>query len=205
MARSRQSRASRPSTPNRGPIGKLFRLTKVTVTTASAAGPLVIDGLDKLIAQPVRQRGHGRRPGLQGRRHVTADPFQPAAGPPADIAGPPADVAEPPAGLRSTTAVADAQALLRWMPHLARQQDRSGAGAKCEPLCANSSSIKKMAPLQKLEHGGQLSAGNDQPVQTVQLLDARLHRLSAGISQASACDHVVSLNRQYPNPRMFRR
>ena len=30
----------------RGPIGRLFHLTKVTVTTASAAGPLVIDGLD---------------------------------------------------------------------------------------------------------------------------------------------------------------
>ena len=30
----------------RGPIGRLFRLAKVTVTTASAAGPLVIDGLD---------------------------------------------------------------------------------------------------------------------------------------------------------------
>jgi len=33
-----------------GPIGKLFRLTKVTVTTASAAGPLVIDGLDDPVA-----------------------------------------------------------------------------------------------------------------------------------------------------------
>ena len=31
----------------RGPVGRLFRLTKVTVTTASAAGPLVIDGLDQ--------------------------------------------------------------------------------------------------------------------------------------------------------------
>ena len=30
----------------RGPIGRMFHLTKVTVTTASAAGPLVIDGLD---------------------------------------------------------------------------------------------------------------------------------------------------------------
>ena len=30
----------------RGPIGRLFHLAKVTVTTASAAGPLVIDGLD---------------------------------------------------------------------------------------------------------------------------------------------------------------
>lgn len=30
----------------RGPIGRLFGLAKVTVTTASAAGPLVIDGLD---------------------------------------------------------------------------------------------------------------------------------------------------------------
>lgn len=30
----------------RGPIGRLFGLSKVTVTTASAAGPLVIDGLD---------------------------------------------------------------------------------------------------------------------------------------------------------------
>jgi membrane protein YdbS with pleckstrin-like domain len=30
----------------RGPIGRIFHLTKVTVTTASAAGPLVIDGLD---------------------------------------------------------------------------------------------------------------------------------------------------------------
>ena len=34
----------------RGPIGRLFRLTKVTVTTASAAGPLVIDGLDEPVA-----------------------------------------------------------------------------------------------------------------------------------------------------------
>jgi len=34
----------------RGPIGRLFRLTKVTVTTASAAGPLVIDGLDEAVA-----------------------------------------------------------------------------------------------------------------------------------------------------------
>ena len=34
----------------RGPIGRLFHLTKVTVTTASAAGPLVIDGLDELVA-----------------------------------------------------------------------------------------------------------------------------------------------------------
>jgi uncharacterized protein len=33
----------------RGPIGRLFRLTKVTVTTASAAGPLVIDGLDEIV------------------------------------------------------------------------------------------------------------------------------------------------------------
>ena len=33
-----------------GPIGKLFKLTKVTVTTASAAGPLVIDGLDEPVA-----------------------------------------------------------------------------------------------------------------------------------------------------------
>ena len=33
-----------------GPIGKLFKLTKVTVTTASAAGPLVIDGLDQPVA-----------------------------------------------------------------------------------------------------------------------------------------------------------
>jgi membrane protein YdbS with pleckstrin-like domain len=33
-----------------GPIGKLFRLSKVTVTTASAAGPLVIDGLDDPVA-----------------------------------------------------------------------------------------------------------------------------------------------------------
>ena len=30
----------------RGPVGRMFHLTKVTVTTASAAGPLVIDGLD---------------------------------------------------------------------------------------------------------------------------------------------------------------
>jgi len=30
----------------RGPIGRMFHLTKITVTTASAAGPLVIDGLD---------------------------------------------------------------------------------------------------------------------------------------------------------------
>ncbi len=30
----------------RGPIGRLFGLAKVTVTTASAAGPLVIAGLD---------------------------------------------------------------------------------------------------------------------------------------------------------------
>jgi membrane protein YdbS with pleckstrin-like domain len=34
----------------RGPIGRLFRLSKVTVTTASAAGPLVIDGLDEPVA-----------------------------------------------------------------------------------------------------------------------------------------------------------
>jgi len=34
----------------RGPIGRLFHLTKVTVTTASAAGPLVIDGLDEHVA-----------------------------------------------------------------------------------------------------------------------------------------------------------
>jgi membrane protein YdbS with pleckstrin-like domain len=34
----------------RGPIGRLFRLTKLTVTTASAAGPLVIDGLDEPVA-----------------------------------------------------------------------------------------------------------------------------------------------------------
>jgi membrane protein YdbS with pleckstrin-like domain len=34
----------------RGPIGRLFRLAKVTVTTASAAGPLVIDGLDEPVA-----------------------------------------------------------------------------------------------------------------------------------------------------------
>jgi membrane protein YdbS with pleckstrin-like domain len=34
----------------RGPIGRLFHLTKVTVTTASAAGPLVIDGLDEPVA-----------------------------------------------------------------------------------------------------------------------------------------------------------
>jgi membrane protein YdbS with pleckstrin-like domain len=30
----------------RGPIGRLFGLAKVTVTTASAAGPVVIDGLE---------------------------------------------------------------------------------------------------------------------------------------------------------------
>lgn len=30
----------------RGPIGRVFGLSKVTVTTASAAGPLVIEGLD---------------------------------------------------------------------------------------------------------------------------------------------------------------
>jgi uncharacterized protein len=34
----------------RGPVGRLFHLTKVTVTTASAAGPLVIDGLDEPVA-----------------------------------------------------------------------------------------------------------------------------------------------------------
>jgi membrane protein YdbS with pleckstrin-like domain len=34
----------------RGPVGRLFRLAKVTVTTASAAGPLVIDGLDEQVA-----------------------------------------------------------------------------------------------------------------------------------------------------------
>ncbi|MET0965672.1 MAG: PH domain-containing protein [Nakamurella sp.] len=34
----------------RGPIGRLFKLTKVTVTTASAAGPLVVDGLDEQVA-----------------------------------------------------------------------------------------------------------------------------------------------------------
>jgi uncharacterized protein len=34
----------------RGPIGRIFHLTKVTVTTASAAGPLVIDGLDESVA-----------------------------------------------------------------------------------------------------------------------------------------------------------
>ena len=34
----------------RGPVGRLFRLTKVTVTTASAAGALVIDGLDEAVA-----------------------------------------------------------------------------------------------------------------------------------------------------------
>ena len=34
----------------RGPVGRLFHLTKVTVTTASAAGPLVIDGLDDEVA-----------------------------------------------------------------------------------------------------------------------------------------------------------
>jgi uncharacterized protein len=34
----------------RGPIGRVFRLAKVTVTTASAAGPLVIDGLDEVTA-----------------------------------------------------------------------------------------------------------------------------------------------------------
>ena len=34
----------------RGPIGRLFRLSKVTVTTASAAGPLVIEGLDEPVA-----------------------------------------------------------------------------------------------------------------------------------------------------------
>src|SRR6476659_2833234 len=40
-----------------GPIGKLFRLTKVTVTTASAAGPLVIDGLDAPGAARVASEG----------------------------------------------------------------------------------------------------------------------------------------------------
>lgn len=34
----------------RGPLARLFRLAKVTVTTASAAGPLVIDGLDDTVA-----------------------------------------------------------------------------------------------------------------------------------------------------------
>ena len=34
----------------RGPISRLYRLAKVTVTTASAAGPLVIDGLDDPVA-----------------------------------------------------------------------------------------------------------------------------------------------------------
>lgn len=34
----------------RGPIARLFRLAKVTVTTASAAGPLVIDGLEDAVA-----------------------------------------------------------------------------------------------------------------------------------------------------------
>jgi membrane protein YdbS with pleckstrin-like domain len=34
----------------RGPLSRLFRLAKVTVTTASAAGPLVIDGLDDAVA-----------------------------------------------------------------------------------------------------------------------------------------------------------
>lgn len=36
---------------HRGPIEQLFGLTKVTVTTASAAGPLVIDGLDVATAE----------------------------------------------------------------------------------------------------------------------------------------------------------
>ncbi len=34
----------------RGPIGRMFHLAKVTVTTASAAGPLIIDGLDEKAA-----------------------------------------------------------------------------------------------------------------------------------------------------------
>ncbi len=37
----------------RGAIGRLFHLSKVTVTTASAAGPLVIDGLDHETAMKI--------------------------------------------------------------------------------------------------------------------------------------------------------
>jgi uncharacterized protein len=35
----------------RGPLSQLFGLSDVTVTTASAAGPLVIEGLDKAVAE----------------------------------------------------------------------------------------------------------------------------------------------------------
>ncbi len=37
----------------RGPLEQLFRLTDVTVTTASAAGPIVIHGLDRRVAEAV--------------------------------------------------------------------------------------------------------------------------------------------------------
>ena len=57
-----------------GPIGKLFGLTQGHRDHTSAAGALVIDGLDDR-SPPVRQRGHRRRPAIQGRRHVTERPL----------------------------------------------------------------------------------------------------------------------------------
>ncbi|HTY73842.1 MAG TPA: PH domain-containing protein [Actinomycetes bacterium] len=41
---------------HRGPLEQLFRLTNVTVTTASAAGPLVIEGLDLETAESLVAR-----------------------------------------------------------------------------------------------------------------------------------------------------
>ena len=51
----------------RGPIGRLFHLTKVTVTTASAAGPLVIDGLDEPVAAGFAARSLRRRKPVRRR------------------------------------------------------------------------------------------------------------------------------------------
>ena len=81
----------------RGPIGRLFHLTKVTVTTASAAGPLVIDGLDEQVAAefasevtaaaqasgatPHEQR-HGGPPDRRRRRTVRRGASNPGAGSP---------------------------------------------------------------------------------------------------------------------------
>ncbi len=39
-----------------GAIARLFRLAKVTVTTASAAGPVVVDGLDVVVAADLVER-----------------------------------------------------------------------------------------------------------------------------------------------------
>jgi len=108
-------------------------------------------------------------------------------------------------GVAFNDCIEQPQGALWRIEYFARQQDGSGAGAKDGVASAKLLQSFKEARLQEFEDGGRFAAGQDESIETCQLVRlAHLARLGSGFGERFGVGGIVALDGEYANAGVLR-